>query len=115
MLKEVPKQEIAKRIQSIRIHKGITQEEMAKLIDVTYSTYAKIENANQNVTVLQLMNISKIACISVDTLLFGEIDLINNLNFEEFINLSTFFSKNNIETLVSNCTTILKLKELNVD
>jgi len=84
------KQEIAERIRELRSAKNITQEKMAELVDVSYSTYMKIEHAGQNLTIKHLVNIARVLDVSTDLILFNHSendeklysDLIETLQFE---------------------------------
>ena len=86
--------EIAKRISKIRSVKKITQEKMAELVDVSYTTYTKIEHGSQNLTIKHLVNIARVLEVSTDLILFEHspqdkliyADLINTLEFEAKLN-----------------------------
>jgi len=109
MLSGDMRNEIANRIKEYRIHKKISQEKMAELIGVTYSTYTKIENSYQNVTVKHLINISRVLGIPTDILLFGEVDKENNLNFDDYIKLAKIFKEEDIEDFIDKLQSILKI------
>ena len=103
--------DISKRIKEIRTTKKISQEKMAELLGMTFSNYTRIENAYQNITVKHLRNIAKILNVSADTLLFGEIDKMNGLNFKEYVELSKIFSEEEIESIVNKFQYILQVKK----
>ena len=106
------KQDIANRIKTIRLSNKHSQEKMAELIGVSYSTYVKIENSHQNITLQQLINVSKITNISTDFLLFGEINHDDCMNFDEYIKLVNFFEKDQIENLIKIFEIALKYREI---
>jgi len=102
-------EDVSKRIKEIRTIKKISQEKMAELLGMTFSNYTRIENAYQNITVKHLRNISKILDVSADTLLFGEIDKANGLDFEDFIRLTKTFKEEDIEDFIIKLQSILKI------
>ena len=102
-------EDVSKRIKEIRTIKKISQEKMAELLGMTFSNYTRIENAYQNITVKHLRNISKILDVSTDTLLFGEIDEANGLNFDEFIELSKIFNEKEICDFIKKLQNIEKI------
>lgn len=59
---------LGKRIASLRIEKGFTQNELADLIDIERSNIARIEAGNTNPTYLTLSKISIALSISVSDL-----------------------------------------------
>ena len=69
---ELNKKELARRIKAQRKYKGYTQEQVAELIGITYSSYVKIENAFQTPSLVTLATISKVLEISLDWLVFGK-------------------------------------------
>ena len=101
--------EIAGRIKAYRTVKKISQEKMAELLGITSSNYVKMENAYQNLTVKNLVNISKVLDISLDTLVFGKTN-VGNLDFDDFIRLSGLFDSDNIQELQRAFQAVLDLK-----
>jgi transcriptional regulator with XRE-family HTH domain len=104
--------EIAKRIGAIRSAKGITQEIMAELIDASYSTYTKIEHADQNLTLKHLVNIARVLEVSADMILFG-VSADRKHDYEDFIQYAKFFGKENLNNLKISIENIERLKEKN--
>ena len=51
------RREIADRLKMLRSAKGLSQEKMATLIDLSYTTYVKIENAQHGLSLKNLMKI----------------------------------------------------------
>ena len=72
--KEITKEQkdTAERLYNIRIQLGYTQEQFAKILDVAYSTYKKIEKGESGITVHQLRRLNKYLGISGEYLLFGD-------------------------------------------
>ena len=63
---------IGENIKRIRKDKGISQDRLSKLADVTHTTLAKIESGvNSNPTIKTLQKIAKALDVKVD-------DLLNN-------------------------------------
>lgn len=61
---------ISENIKKIRKKKGISQDKLSKLADVTLTTLTKIESgANANPTVKTMQKISKALGVGVDDLL----------------------------------------------
>jgi len=64
---------IAKKLKTHRLKRGLSQDKLAKLADVTYTTLVKIESgANDNPTIKTLKKISDALDIKVDNLLCGK-------------------------------------------
>ena len=92
--------EITDRIKKVRTAKKITQEDMAELLNITHSTYVKMENAFQNIAIKHLMKISEILNVSADMLLFGDSGKEYSPNFNEYIMLADFFEGEELEKLI---------------
>ncbi len=61
---------LAKNIKNLRKKKGLSQDKLAKLADVTHTTLVKIESgANDNPTIKTITKIAKALGVSIDTLL----------------------------------------------
>lgn len=65
------------RIKQHREAKGITQLQMAESLHITQSTYCRIEQKKENLTIGQLKKIAAILQVSVIELLPDEL-IINN-------------------------------------
>lgn len=63
---------LGKKIASLRIEKGFTQNELADLVDIERSNLARLEAGNTNPTFLTLLKISKALSISVSELVAVE-------------------------------------------
>ena len=64
--------EMAQRIKAQRKNLGYTQDEMAALLDLSASSYTKIENAFQNPSLETLIKLSQELKMSIDYMIFGE-------------------------------------------
>ena len=60
---------LSENIKKIRKKKGLSQDKLAKLADVTLTTLVKLESgANENPTVKTLVKIAKALSVSLDEL-----------------------------------------------
>lgn len=66
---------IGKRIAMLRKQKGFLQEEMAKKLGMTRSSLAQIELGNRNITAGELLKLSEVFEISIDSLLAKELKI----------------------------------------
>ncbi len=57
--------QIGNRIRELRIEKGYTQKEMARLTGIPYSTYSNYENNNREPNLEQLRKIASVLNISL--------------------------------------------------
>ena len=61
---------LAENIKRLRIKKGLSQDKLAKLADVTLTTLVKIESgANDNPTIKTLKKIADVLEVAIDDLL----------------------------------------------
>ena len=81
------KAETANRLREKRINSKISQEEMAEILDVSVSTYKKIEGARSQMTIDELRRLNRGLNISIDYLLFGEREGLDGV-WERFMNCS---------------------------
>ncbi|MEY8233823.1 helix-turn-helix transcriptional regulator [Oscillospiraceae bacterium 50-16] len=65
------KRELSARIKAHRKYRGLTQEQAAEQVGITYSSYVKIENAFQTPSLSTLVKISEVLDVSLDWLVFG--------------------------------------------
>ena len=65
-------QGIAKRLKECRKSRHWTQEKTAEILDITYSSYSKIENGFQQPGIDLLIKISNTFSMPRDFLLFGK-------------------------------------------
>ncbi len=81
MTNEITAKEIGLRITELRKHKGWSQEEMAKAIDMSRPSYAQIELGNRGLDVLELNNLSMVLEFSLDAFMspdFWDKDVLDN-------------------------------------
>ncbi|NDO47152.1 helix-turn-helix transcriptional regulator [Clostridium sp. MD294] len=79
---------IGDRMKSKRLQLGYTQERIAELTNISFSTYSKIENAIQSPSLDTLIRISIVLDISMDYLIFGNENTKKNTdNFSDMITL----------------------------
>ena len=74
-METITQKEIGKRISSIRKRKGYSQEDLAKVLNVSRPSITQIELGNRNLTALELKRIADNLTVSIDGLLsegFGE-------------------------------------------
>ena len=73
-MKNVDKEAVGARIKQIRINKGYTLESFGKLFNVSKSNVLKWEQGRSLPNKERLANISKIADMTVNELLYGNIE-----------------------------------------
>jgi transcriptional regulator with XRE-family HTH domain len=61
--------EIGKRISLLRKHKGYSQDELARLLEISRPSLTQIELGNRNLSVIELKKIANLFSISIDKLL----------------------------------------------
>lgn len=82
----------ANRLKSVRSRNQLTQEEMAEKLDVSYSTYQRMESGRNNITIPHLEKLNKEFGISADYILFGKIGDEKHYELEfEYLNNETKF------------------------
>lgn len=62
---------IGRRIKETRIHKGLSQWELAELINVSVSYISRIETAKKHASLESLVGIANVLGVTVDKLLTG--------------------------------------------
>tara|TARA_R110001606_G_C14967250_1_gene602682 strand:- start:76 stop:351 length:276 start_codon:yes stop_codon:yes gene_type:complete len=62
---------IKKRIKSIRFKKGLTQENMADMLQISQNSYHKLENGRCRMSLQKFIDISKILEIEPQELIYG--------------------------------------------
>lgn len=76
------------RMKSKRLQLGYTQERVAELTDISFSTYSKIENAIQSPSLDTLIRISIVLDISMDYLIFRNENIKKDIDdFSDIITL----------------------------
>ena len=72
--------EIGNNIKELRKSKGVTQQQIADLINMHRSNYSKVENGQREISISALNKIAKYFNVSID-------DIINNNEVPEEINV----------------------------
>ena len=101
------KREIAERIRKIRKNNNMTQEKAAERLDVSISTYKKMEAASSAISVENLKRMKKEMNVSTDYILFGEQKKVDEVweevfNCSEIDKLSILFRLAQYFTLIKN-------------
>jgi len=99
---------IAQRLKDIRKSKGFTQEEMAKKIGVSISSYTKWESAVHGIPTKHLLSISKSLNVSLDLIMYGDTGT-ENINFDEYLKIVKLFSPEGVKQFKESIEMIDKL------
>jgi transcriptional regulator with XRE-family HTH domain len=78
-MEKLTQKEIGRRISEIRKNKGYSQENLAKLLNISRPSLTQIELGNRNLTVLELNEIANILSISIDKLLSINFSLVDQI------------------------------------
>lgn len=70
---------IGRRIVSQRTIKGITQDQMSKIFNITQTNYGRLERDDSRLTIHRLMAICKKLKVSLNYLVYGDDTPSNNL------------------------------------
>ena len=71
--------EIGKKLKSVRIQKGFTQEAVAEKIQVSRQTISNWENEKSYPDIMSVVNLSNLYEISLDELLKGDKRMLEHL------------------------------------
>jgi len=102
---------IAERLQALRNAKGFTQKEMGKLMELSYHTYVKLENATHGLTIKNIKKVCKILGVSADIILFGKTGS-TNINFDEYVQCAKLFSDSGINEIDTSVDLVKKLRDI---
>jgi len=110
---------IAENIKKIREEKGLLQKQVATHINVSKSTYSKIEKSLRDVTVIELHKIAELFNITVDQIINYDDGLPKEIILEEkndderfkLINNLDEDDKNTILKIIDKMLTTKKFKE----
>ncbi len=90
-MKTITRKEMGSRISELRKVKGYSQDELAKLLEISRPSLTQIELGNRNVSVIEIKTIADILSVSIDKLLsqdFKTEDInfspSNDINSQEF-------------------------------
>lgn len=80
-METITQKEIGDRISKLRKNKGYSQDELARLMQISRPSFTQIELGNRNISVIELKNIANNLSISIDKLLSSDFK-IENSEFE---------------------------------
>ncbi len=98
--------EIGKKLKSVRIQKGFTQEAVAEKIQVSRQTISNWENEKSYPDIMSVVNLSNLYEISLDELLKGDKRMLEHL--EESTNIVKS-NKKLVVTVITNIVLLLTL------
>ncbi len=101
--------EIGKKLKSVRVQKGFTQEAVAEKIQVTRQTISNWENEKSYPDIMSVVNLSNLYEISLDELLKGDKRMLEHL--EESTNIVKS-NKKLVVTVITNIVLLLTLVSL---
>lgn len=76
---------LAERLKNERIKKGLSQKELADLLDMNLRTYGSYERGERDISTSVLLNICRTLNISSDTLLGNEVSEYDNNGLSSFM------------------------------
>ncbi len=81
-MKTMTQYDLGRRISKLRKNKGYSQDELAKVLNISRSSITQIELGKRNLSVIELKNITEFLNISIDKFLAPNFELskINNQN-----------------------------------
>jgi len=82
--------QIGTRIKRIRMDKGLTQKEVASMLNIPYSTYSNYENNNREPNFGTIKQIAKILETSIDEILYSKTGEITAETAEYLLSLAGF-------------------------
>lgn len=85
-MEKLTQKEIGRRISEIRKSKGYSQDELAKMLNISRPSLTQIELGKRNLTVLELNEITNILSISIDRLLSSSFNLEEQIVEQEKMN-----------------------------
>lgn len=105
-INEVTGEKIGKRIKQARINRGLTQEEMAEILDLSVTHYQNIEYGKYNIGNKHLAKICNLFNLSADYILFNK--ETTQMNFDVFY--EKLSPEERVELLISIISRIYKDK-----
>lgn len=105
-MNEVTGEKIGKRIKQARINRGLTQEEMAEILDLSVTHYQNIEYGKYNIGNKHLAKICNLFNLSADYILFNK--ETTEMNFDVFY--ENLLPEGRIELLIKIISRIYKDK-----
>ena len=83
MDKRLSPKQIGKRILELRKLKGLSQEDLAKFLEIPRSSVAQIESGNRNISVIELIKLSEVLGFSLDKFLAKEYKVVEKVEIVE--------------------------------
>jgi transcriptional regulator with XRE-family HTH domain len=83
MTSQMSSKQIGKRISRLRKLKGFSQEELARLLELSRSSVTQIELGNRSVSVIEFIELSKVLGFSLDRFLAKEYTVSDGLHLVE--------------------------------
>ena len=105
-INEVTGEKIGKRIKQARINRGLTQEEMAEILDLSVTHYQNIEYGKYNIGNKHLAKICNLFNLSADYILFNKETA--KMNFDVFY--EKLLPEERVELLIKIISRIYKDK-----
>lgn len=105
-INEVTGEKIGKRIKQARINRGLTQEEMAEILDLSVTHYQNIEYGKYNIGNKHLAKICNLFNLSADYILFNKETA--EMNFDVFY--EKLLPEERVELLIKIISRIYKDK-----
>lgn len=103
---------MANRIKERRENLMYTQEQFSEIINISFSSYTKIENAFQKPSLDTLIKIATHLDVSLDFLVFGKLDNNNNLSDTQILeNILNNINSSDLKNVTTLLNQILKLKK----
>ena len=85
-MKTITQKEIGQRISELRKSKGYSQDDLAKMLDISRPSLTQIELGKRNLSVIEIKKIADILLISIDKLLSSNYSLSELIIDEEKVN-----------------------------
>ncbi len=100
MISRLSEKDIGQRIAELRKLKGLTQEDLAKSIEISRSSLAQIELGNRSIDILEFQKLSEALSFSLDDFISRDFKAVHDINvpyennptkmFEERVSIPTF-------------------------
>jgi len=89
MFTRLTSQQIGKRIRRIRTENGYSQEDIAKMLQISRSSVVQMEKGKRQISIIELASLSEKLGFSMDQLLSGEYEISSSTEFVEEPELET--------------------------
>ena len=80
---KITQKQVGQRIMTLRKNKGISQEELAKSINISRSSFVQIELGNRGIDIVELHKIAQVLGFSMDSLLSEDFKVENHIMINE--------------------------------